>query len=166
MSQPGWHALALTDDGLVYAWGENNMQTLLGNPNVEWQLLPKPVDALRGVRVGSVAASGFRSYAVADTGELWAWGVEFSDFSALGHGEQNLCLLPKPIESLRGIKVDAVAVASDHTLALADDGSVYAWGYENAAKTGALGLGPSVSDAGVQVPTPQRIPALCVACGL
>jgi hypothetical protein len=39
---------------------------------VERELLPKPVEALRGVRVSSVAAAEWRSYAAADTGELWA----------------------------------------------------------------------------------------------
>jgi hypothetical protein len=67
-----WHALALAGDGLVYAWGVNAVETGLGNPHVEGELLPKPVEALRGVRVGSVGAAGVRSYALADTGELWA----------------------------------------------------------------------------------------------
>jgi alpha-tubulin suppressor-like RCC1 family protein len=76
------------------------------------------------------------------------------------------CPLPKPIESLRGIKVDVVAAAMIHTLARADDGSVYTWGHEYGAGSGALGLGHSVSEAGRNLPTPQRIPNLCVACGL
>jgi alpha-tubulin suppressor-like RCC1 family protein len=156
-----YHALALTEDGLVYAWGENRYGALLGDPHVERELQPKPVEALRAVRVGSVAAAGARSYAVSDTGELWAWGIE-----GVGHGEQTPCPLPKPIESLRGIKVDAVAASDNHALALADDGSVYAWGNWNAAQTAALGLGPSVSDAGACVPTPQHVPELRVACGL
>jgi alpha-tubulin suppressor-like RCC1 family protein len=41
------HALALTEDGLVYAWGTNERRTVLGNPDVECELLPKPVEALR-----------------------------------------------------------------------------------------------------------------------
>jgi alpha-tubulin suppressor-like RCC1 family protein len=57
-------------------------------------------------------------------------------------------------------------VAASFHLALADDGSVYAWGDKMAAASGALGLGTSVSDAGLRVPTPQRIPELRVACGL
>jgi alpha-tubulin suppressor-like RCC1 family protein len=72
------HVLALAEDRLVYAWGENKDRALLGNPHGEKQLLPKPVEALRGVRVGSVAADLYRSYAVADTGELWAWGMDSS----------------------------------------------------------------------------------------
>jgi alpha-tubulin suppressor-like RCC1 family protein len=159
-----WHALALAEDGLVYAWGENRERTVLGNPHVERELLPKPVEALRGVRMGSVAAAGEHSYAVTDTGELWAWGAKSNGVCPLGHGENNTCPLPKPIESLRGIKVDAVAVGYFHTLALADDGGVYAWGDNDAAKSGALGRGPSVRAAGAAVPTPQRITALRVAC--
>jgi alpha-tubulin suppressor-like RCC1 family protein len=59
-----------------------------------------------------------------------------------------------------------VAASGFHSLALTDDGSMYAWGGEDAAKSGALGLGPSVSGAGEPVRMPQRIPALRVACGL
>jgi alpha-tubulin suppressor-like RCC1 family protein len=163
-----WHVMALAEDGLVYAWGENRLKAVLGNPHgeEEGEDSPKPVEALRGVRVGSIAAAAFRSYAVADTGEVWAWGVDGVGLPPLGHGERMNCPLPKPIESLRGIKVDAVVGTSlNYTLALAGDGSVYTWG-NFAAREGALGLGPSVSDAGQDVPTPQRIPSLRVAFAL
>jgi alpha-tubulin suppressor-like RCC1 family protein len=46
------HALALTEDGLVYAWSKQVRLAVFGNPHVERELLPKPVEALRGVRVG------------------------------------------------------------------------------------------------------------------
>jgi alpha-tubulin suppressor-like RCC1 family protein len=161
-----FHALALAEDGLVYAWGENLKRALLGNPDVERELLPTPVEALRGVRMGSVAASRQNSYAVADTGELWVWGVEGDKMAFPGHGEHTTCPLPTPIKPLRGIKVDAVAASTFHTLALADDGSVYAWGSSSGAASGAPGLGYSVSVWGWRVPTPQRVPALRVTCGL
>jgi alpha-tubulin suppressor-like RCC1 family protein len=158
--------LALAEDGLVYAWGQNERRAVLGSSDVERELLPKPVEALRHVRVGSVAATGRRSYAVADTGELWAWGVAGKDYAPIGHGKQADCSVPTPIESLRGVKVVAVAADHHHTLALADDGSVYSWGNRFAAMSGALGLGPSVSDAKRAVPTPQRIPEMRAAGGL
>jgi alpha-tubulin suppressor-like RCC1 family protein len=123
------HAVALADTGLVYSWGENRERALLGNPHVERELLPTPVEALRGVRVCSIAAASERSYAAADTGQLWAWGIDHrcnSSSTAVGHGEQMDCPLPKPIESLRGVKMDAVVGSDGHTLALADDGRVYA----------------------------------------
>jgi alpha-tubulin suppressor-like RCC1 family protein len=160
-----YHTLALREDGLMCAWGENRERTLLGNPDVERELLPKPVEALRSVRVSSIVSDQERSYVVADTGEVWAWGSD-GQSAPLGHGEQIHRPVPKRMKSLRGVKVDAVAAGSQHTLALADDGSVYAWGSANAAASGALGLGPLVQAAGRAVPTPQRIPALRVACGL
>jgi alpha-tubulin suppressor-like RCC1 family protein len=69
----GVHMLALTEDGVVYAWGEHRHRVLSVNPEVENPLLPTPVEALRGVRVSSIAASSLSGYAVADTGKLWAW---------------------------------------------------------------------------------------------
>jgi alpha-tubulin suppressor-like RCC1 family protein len=62
--------------------------------------------------------------------------------------------------------VDAVTAGRCHALALADDGSVYSWGHEEAVRLGALGLGASVKDLKDHVLTPQRIPELRVACGL
>jgi alpha-tubulin suppressor-like RCC1 family protein len=158
------HALALAEDGVVYAWGDNKGGAVLGNPHVGRELLPKPIEAMRGVRVGSVAAANHCSYCVSNTGEVWAWGCERDESPPLS--QQTDCFLPKPIESLRGIKVDAVIASTHHTLAIADDGSVYLWGNAFTARSGALGLGSSVRDAGARVPTPQRIPELRVACGL
>jgi alpha-tubulin suppressor-like RCC1 family protein len=56
--------------------------------------------------------------------------MRIDDIPPLGHGEQRHCPLPKPMESLRGIKVDAVIASHHHTLALANDGSVYVWATE------------------------------------
>jgi alpha-tubulin suppressor-like RCC1 family protein len=138
---------------------------------VKENLLPTPVETLRGVRVGCVAFFGERRYAVADTGELWAWGSDGARVPPLGLGEMIDCPVPKPVESLRlrGIKVCSVAVGENHMLAMADDGSVYLWGSAKAARNGALGLGDAASDAGDErgnVHTPVRTPELRASCGL
>jgi alpha-tubulin suppressor-like RCC1 family protein len=159
------HAVALAEDGLVYSWGENRRGALLGDPHVERELLPKPVEALRGVRVTSFTIACLRNYAVADTGELWVSGQGLKQ-CPLGHGEQKDCLLPKPISSLRGVKVDVVATCDCQTVAVADDGSMYAWGNTDTSMLGALGLGSSGSVGAPRAGlTAQRIPALRVACG-
>jgi hypothetical protein len=64
-----------SQDGLVYECGNNMNRTraTLGNPDVERELLLRPVEALRGVRVGSIAVTYVRNCALADTGELWAF---------------------------------------------------------------------------------------------
>jgi alpha-tubulin suppressor-like RCC1 family protein len=160
------HALALTESGLVYAWGDNVERALLANPDVEGERVPTLVEALQAVRVRSAVAAGFRSYAVAETGELWAWGTHSQGSDWVGHGDQAVCHLPRLMVSMQGVRVDSVTVEQTYTLALAHDGAVYSWGDEYQARAGILGLGSSVSEAGIDVPTPQRIPGLRVACGL
>jgi alpha-tubulin suppressor-like RCC1 family protein len=162
-----YHALALAEDGLVYAWGENTRRAVLGNPDVERELLPKPVEALRGVRVGSIATAEARSYAVADTGELWVWGYDNDQKRAtpLGRDGPMHHPLPERVELPRGVKVDAVVAGRNHTLALADDRRVYAWGSLEAAEWGVLGLGSSVQALCRPVRKLRRIPSLRAACG-
>jgi alpha-tubulin suppressor-like RCC1 family protein len=163
------HMLALTEDGVVYAWGRNTHRAVLGNPHVDLQLLPEPVPALQGVRVGSISAASLSSYAVAETGELWAWGIHSkgSYGTPLGHGKQAICRVPKPVELLRrrGVKVDAVVAGKTHVLVVADNGRVYAWGGFQAAQAGALGLGMP-SQEHVPMRTPQLVPVVQVALGL
>jgi alpha-tubulin suppressor-like RCC1 family protein len=49
------HVIALTEDGLVCAWGDiSGGFDSWANPDVRDGLLPKPVEALRGVRVGNM----------------------------------------------------------------------------------------------------------------
>jgi hypothetical protein len=160
-----WRALALTEDGQVHAWGGDEGQAEWGIRPVERELLPKPVEALRGVRVGGIAAALGCSYAVADTGQVWSWERRRVTPISTDHGEQADSVLLEPIEAMWGFKVDAVITGDFHTLALADDGSVYAWGDMDAAISGALGLRPLVTQAERTDPTPRRIPTLRVGCG-
>jgi hypothetical protein len=164
------HALALTEEGVVYAWGGNSWPCPDGSVV---DSLPKPIETLRGMKVVSIGTAGMRSFAITDTGELWAWGLDSKEDVQLGHGERARCPLPKPIQTLRqaGIKVDAVCAGETHALALADDGSVYAWGGDEVMLWGVPGL------LGMPVPrddrdfcympvlTPKLIPRLHVAGG-
>jgi hypothetical protein len=164
------HGLALTESGLVYAWGHINHITPTSDTCCEYTMepLPKPVEALRDVRVGVIAQGGERSYAVGDTGELWAWDDRDENiFVPLAGGEQVRVPAFKPMESLQGVKVYSVAASDSQTLALADNGRVYAWDDEYGAPgLGLICLADAVGDAGEDVQTPQRISELRVACGL
>jgi hypothetical protein len=135
-----------------YAWGKNTERAVLGESHVAGELVPAPVVALRGLRVSSIAVTNRLTKAVAINGEVWAWGITGTYCPFGPQGMQTRCSWPMPFESLRGVKVDAVAVGSYHMLALADDGSVYAWGDWFAA---------SACDPRRAMPVPQRIPG-CV----
>jgi alpha-tubulin suppressor-like RCC1 family protein len=108
---------------------------------------------------------------VADTGELWVWGDDSeclilgTGLTPLGHGEQRRRLVPRLIEAWQDVKVDAMAAGCHHTLALADNVGVYAWGDAAAAGSGALGLGlvvEAAGNSGMSVHQPRRVTALRV----
>jgi len=128
---------------------------------------------VKGLTNVVAAAAGTQcSYAVLGDGRLLAWGgnswgrlgtmsrAEFEARASRGSNSNT----PIPVAT----KFDAVDVASQdwHALALARDGSVYAWGV---AEHGKLGVGPlpafdfkgrNDSDAMGYLPYPMRIPDL------
>jgi alpha-tubulin suppressor-like RCC1 family protein len=165
------HALALAEDGQVYAWGGKMWREVFGDLGVDQQLVPELVEALRGVRVCSVAAGTHRSHAVADTGEALTWGYDGNAqdphgcyLVPLSHDdEQWPCPQPEPVESLQGIKVDAIAAITSHALALANDVSVYSWTSWDAEKRGGLGSAPFVKRGRRAVPELGRIAELRAA---
>jgi alpha-tubulin suppressor-like RCC1 family protein len=106
-----YHAIALSEDGLMYSWGNDDNTPFWGFPHVEKGLLPKPVEALRGVRMGSASATGNRTFAVTDTGEAWGWGCDGAPPWPFGPGGQPGHMFwpgPLPVEDMKGIQVDGV----------------------------------------------------------
>jgi alpha-tubulin suppressor-like RCC1 family protein len=118
---------------------------------------PQLITALLGEPVRAIAAGPDMSCAVTDAGALYTWGD--NTFDNLGHGDDCGECMPTLVTTLQGIRVVGVATAEEHTLALAADGKVYAFGE-------GPGLGIRLEGAsggeGVVGPllTPQRIPNL------
>ena len=145
------HGLLLAPDGTVRAWYTG----LHGGPTASDALGLGHNDPLAAFTLGSVkgltdvvavAAGSACSFAVRADGRLMAWGLNAGDgmlgttlrsaveVSASWGPNSNL---PVPVP----IDFHAVAVSSyaSHVLALARDGSVYAWGKSD---KGRLGIGP------------------------
>src|SRR2546428_7048968 len=78
----------------------------------------------------TVAISARYTHAIANKsdGSLWAWG-ENGD-GQLGNGTTSDSSVPLPVTQTNGpTNVIGLAAASEHSLALASDGRVWAWGY-------------------------------------
>jgi len=144
--------LALSVDHLVYSWGVDP-ETGHGGGTVV--LLPTLVKALANERVSMVAAGRGKACAVTEMGALFTWGSN-GLYGCLGHGDCEPQLTPRRVEALRGCRIATVAMGSRHTLAAAEDGSVYGVGLSSR-----LGLG-NVSHMIVSQLTPKRIPDLKV----
>lgn len=89
-----------------------------------------------------------------DNGEVWVWGRNAS--GELGVGNTSNVLVPTKVTALNGVNIVDIQLSKQyynlgryHTLFLADDGSLYACGYN---ATGQLGIGNTTNQS-----TPQLL---------
>ena len=135
------HSIAVEPDGSIWVWGENaagqlGIGTTLSGTN------PGELTALSGAV--SVAAGANFSAAVLEDGTVWAWGAD----SQGQLGDSGTANQSSPVQvgsnSQNGPLQGFVAVAAgyDYTLALKEDGTVWAWGNNT---SGQLGDGTTAS---------------------
>ena len=90
-----------------------------------------PVPGLNGIV--QVSAND-PSFAVRFTGTVFAWGSNGNNTGVLGLGATGDVAIPTQIPGLAGIT--HLAATGDHVLALANSGTVYAWGANGAGELG------------------------------
>lgn len=151
------HCMALAEDGRVYTWGrgvEGQLGTEPATPsgqaicrNTAASLGPQFVAALETSPVARIAAGARHSLAVTRNGELFAWGEGLT--GQLGVGRVSGARRPARVSRLgtgreagRLPAMADVAAGWGHSLALAQDGSLWAWGLN---ARGQLGVGDIAS---------------------
>jgi alpha-tubulin suppressor-like RCC1 family protein len=136
------HSLALCSDGTLAAWGLNN-DGPVGTCTAGGFLAPVAVNcnlgtsALYGKRVVSIAAGAYHSLALCSDGTVAAWGNGY--YGALGTSDGR-CVkavsTASGVSALYGKTVVAIAAGWHLSLALCSDGTVAAWGRNNAGQLG------------------------------
>ncbi|XP_027882785.1 E3 ubiquitin-protein ligase HERC2 isoform X2 [Xiphophorus couchianus] len=117
--------LALTDEGLVFSWGDGDFGKL-GRGGSEGCNIPQNIERLNGQGVCQIECGAQFSLALTKSGGVWTWGK--GDYFRLGHGTDVHVRKPQMVEGLRAKKIVHVAVGALHCLAVTDTGQVYAWG--------------------------------------
>ncbi len=124
------HTLAIKNDGKVWAWG-SNAYGQLGNGSTISSYVHVPVNHLENVI--TIAAGNSHSLAVKNDGTIWAWGDNSN--GQLGNGiTMNSCSIPKQVPELKNVV--AVAAGYQYSLALTEDGKVWAWGINQFGQLG------------------------------
>ena len=114
----GWdHSLAVTDHGLLYAWGAGT-NGKLGHGDEGDRAVPTLVASMSGVFVVQAEAGCEHSIAISLNGELYSWG--HGDSGRLGHGDDKTQNIPKQVALVNGefTKVVSVAVGDKYNLIL------------------------------------------------
>ena len=134
-------SLALKRDGTVWAWGANDVgqlgaattETCLGSPCSQ-----APIAVATLSNVVAIAASYQHALALRGDGTVWAWGLD--DVGQLGATATSTCggyaCAPSPVQVPGLPSVRAIAAGSFHSLAVATDGSLWAWGLNDRRQLG------------------------------
>ncbi|XP_015510519.2 E3 ubiquitin-protein ligase HERC2 [Neodiprion lecontei] len=131
----GKHYLALTQDGLVYSWGNGDGGRLGHGDNTSYDE-PKVIDALTDKKITSLVCGSTYSAALSANGDLYTWGR--GNYGRLGHGNCDDISVPTLVTALNGHKVVHVACGSgdSQTLCVTDSGIVFSWGDGDYGKLG------------------------------
>lgn len=123
------HALALMEDGTVWAWGDNKY----GQAGVETSISVQPIPAKVMISdVIAVSAGGGQSLALKKDGTVWAWG--YNEFGQLGDGTTTSTSAPMQVKGLPWIV--SIAAGSLTSFALDENGDLWAWGFNERGDVG------------------------------
>ncbi len=132
-----------TDSGTadaLWAWGANSYGQLgvgynFNGTNVPLRVLgPDGVSPLTGIK--AVVGGGVITVVLKDDGTVWTFGR--NTYGQLGNGTTNNASLPVQVKNGSGFlsNVTAVAAGIGQTVALKNDGSVWAWGRNDMGQLG------------------------------
>lgn len=131
ISVGGYHSLALASDGSVFAWGSNG-HGQLGDGSTTERITPVEI-SVPGKTFLAISAGEAHSLALSSDGSVFAWGYNY--FGQVGDASTTDRNAPVEI-SVPGKTISEISAGYRHSLALADDGSVYAWGQNSKGQLG------------------------------
>jgi alpha-tubulin suppressor-like RCC1 family protein len=146
------YSAVVADDGNVYIWGGNlfgqqanqtNIGSMTANPTVH--AVPKPAGVTRWKWLGG----GYSQLlAIAQDDQLWAWGDNRQGQLGTGTAGATPDGMLKPVMKPSGVTGWSQSLGGrDFSLALASDGTLYAWGANDMGQLAAAGAAKATPTA-------------------
>ncbi len=159
------HSVAIREDGTLWTWGSNDSGEL-GNGGKDADSDGDADNVLMPSIIGSdkdwkTVAAASHVLAIKTDGTLWAWGNNIS--GKLGNGGLNPDSDGFPADVLTPAQVGSdkdwksVAAGDEHSLAIKEDGTLWAWGNNASGQLGNGGIDADSDGAFDNVLTPAQI---------
>lgn len=145
----------------AWAWGYND-DNQLGDGSTTEKHTPTAVNNNLLTSARAIACGGRHSLAIDINGKVWAWGANY--IGQLGDGSTTQRNSPTAVNNTLLTSARAIACGEYHSLAIDENGKLWAWGGNG---EGQLGNGTTTSS---NTPTPVNDDnlkqAIAIACGL
>lgn len=128
------HNVVVDRDGLCYTWGKCHYGQLGHGEMDQNEKIPRLVEALRQVKLQSVAAGDSHVIAITREWKVYTWGIGF--YGSLGHGDESSLAVPKMVEGLKEHTVTSAAAGASHSLAIVDSSRLFVWGRDHCGQLG------------------------------
>ena len=162
----GFHSVMLKPYNVIYGTGLNN-HGQVGLGHLRTQKKPTQTANLNSnnyIAVATGSSNGAHALALRADGIVVAWGA--NAFGQLGKGTFTDGLVPAAVKGPNGVgylsNIIAIAAGDNHSLALAADGTVWAWGDNT---HGQLGIGNFTSPQPYPVHVVSRSNVFAIAAG-
>jgi alpha-tubulin suppressor-like RCC1 family protein len=117
------NSMAIRADGGLYTWGGR----LIGEPGISSRLMPGRVGT--DDRWSDISAGEWVAFGLKTDGTLWSWGQNFTTPPPLGNSSSTYIFTQEsPAQIVTGSDWSRVVSATEHTMALRADGSLWGWG--------------------------------------
>ena len=125
---------ALTEDGSLYAWGDNEYGQLGAGKIKTYSEEPLKVNIPEPVKDIIVETGSY--YVITKNGSLYSWGLNGADGMLMNGMDKTVVYTPKKV-NISG-KIKKLKINLLNTYIITEDGSLYAWGNN---EYGQLGIG-------------------------
>ncbi|MCL2787178.1 MAG: hypothetical protein FWD59_01580, partial [Micrococcales bacterium] len=130
---------ALDKDGGLWTWGYNYYGQLGDGTNTDSSWPRRVTQAVSGELPAftAIAVGAFSGYALDENGGLWTWG--YNSYGQLGNNTATPSSMPSRVtQAVSGElpPLTAIAAGAQTGYALADDGGIWAWGYNGLGQLG------------------------------
>ncbi|WP_428233128.1 FG-GAP-like repeat-containing protein [Flavobacterium sp.] len=126
-------SFAIQTDGTLWSWGENGTGQLgyYGNTTI-----PRKIDNPNDASWKAVSSGQYHTFAIQTNGTLWGWGR--NGFGQLGNGSTSSSIYQPQQIAVYGNTNSWMSVACGemHTVAVRDDGTLWAWGSNHYGQLG------------------------------